>query len=536
MPPHHAIEEILYTGEFHPKLSPVQHPGAHGDKGTLQGLSEFWSGNHPQNLIPASGNTRQDLSVERWRSPERIWVRAAHTPGLNPVRQKIGLYLTNYHMAVNQEAGVNNHQVLVYYDELMNAVAADRPFEEVLTIAAASAAIAVQYNHRQNHFDGNTYRVNEDFAREYFQLFFGILSESTLADPQQAREHHEQITIPNMARLLTEMQPAERSGADSARMVFDRRKTGDASEVIKQSITGTNALERLQNLAPYAIQHLDSLKNLPVMIIQTLADDTLTDHPDRMDRIRAYWASLPEKNLMTFLKGYATSTDFHTADRIKYYTTFDRSLILANRMLTEVTEATGNRYNPQRLLNESSGFNAFIPLHDVFGSQTGKDAYNSSDFFLRTHRLHNNDWTTISNLMSEDKNWQNLLPQAAEDAFCLTSSNIAEWLWQRFVADNLKNFGPVERAHVYSFLNNGRDITYNWSVAGIGGIQQDSHLTADELTEGNLKEYFETQSQVCFYTDTEEERKRLATHIGQAVNFIATTPYMYFQEGRHAAP
>lgn len=543
MPPHHAIEEILYTGEFHPKLSPVQHPGAHGNQGTLQGLSEFWSSNHPQNLVPATGNTRRDLSIEHWRSPERIWVRAAHTPGLNPVRQKIGLYLTNYHLAVNQDAGVNNYQMLAYYDQLMNAIASDQPFEKVLTLAAASAAIAVQYNHRQNRFVNGSYRVNDDFAREYFQLFFGILSESTLPNESEARDYHENTNIYNMARLLTEMRPVENSGPQSAEMQFDpylrANDPNNPPQILRQNLTGNNALERLQSLAPFAIEHPDSLQNLPVMLVQVLADDLLTDHPDRMNRIRTYWQSLPEKNLMTFLKGYATSTDFHTPSRVKYYTAFDRSLILANRMVTDISDVTLNLYDPQGSIN-SAGFNVFRPHHDVFGAQTGKDAFNSSDFFLRSiNRFTEQLWRfsrTEENNLGWSKDWSQVIPKKTDAAPCLATVELAEWLWQRFVADGLKYFGPLERVQVYAYLNSGQDAAYNWQQNSIGGTQNDSIFDPHQLTEGTLKRAYDDLAYSCIFSDTQEQRKQLSNRIGQAVNFIATTPYMFFQEGHYAAP
>lgn len=528
MPPHQAIEEILYVGEFHPKLSPVQIAGATGDQGTLKGLSEFWSSDHPENLIPE--NNRNAFSLNTWRAPERIWVRAAHTPGLNPVRQKIGLYLTNYHLAVNEDAGVNRYQIAAYYDDLMNAVAADRPFEEVLTIAAAHAAIAVQYNHRQNRFQGGSFRVNEDFAREYFQLFFGILTDRYGDD-----DYHENTTIPNMARLLTEMYPEQNNGTASASMVYEPYKTGSMSKVIHREITGSNALERLQNLAPHAIEHPDSLHNLPIIIVRWLADDTLMDYPDRKARIRDYWASMEEKNLMTFLKAYATSTDFHTPERIKYFSTFDRSLILTNRMVTDAMDAVHNHYDPQGSIN-ASGFQVFRPHHDVFGAQTGEDAYGSSEYFMRTfNRFSWDNWRLTRNRDDNTnwtKDWTPLLPGPSENKSCLTADVVAEWLWQRFVADDLKYFGPLERIQVYAFINNGKDAAATWHENQVGGIQYDSVFSEQELTEGSLSEFFFHQSDACVFTGTEEQRLRLASHIGQAVNFIAGTPFMFFQEGR----
>lgn len=528
-PPHHAIEEILYVGEFHPKLSPVQLAGATGEQGTLKGLSDFWSSNHPENRIHK--DSRNSFSLDTWRSPERIWVRAAHTPGLNPVRQKIGLYLTNYHLAVNENAGVNRHQMVAYYDDLMNAVAADRPFEEVLTIAAAHAATAVQYNHRENTLKEGIFRGNEDFAREYFQLFFGILTSQDGDD-----DYHENTTIPNMARLLTEMYPEERTGAASSRMIYEQAKNATAPKVIHQDIYGNNALERLKNLAPHAIEHPDSLSNLPIMIVRWLADDTLADYPERQQRIRDYWASLETKNLMTFLKGYTTSTDFHTPERVKYYSTFDRSLILTNRMVTDVMDAVHNHYDPQGSIN-SSGFEVFRPHHDVFGAQTGEDAYASSEYFMRTFNRFTWDNWRLSRSEHQDtrwkKDWSHLLPEPAESQFCVTAEAVSEWLWQRFVADGLKYFGPLERIQVYTLINTGKDAAATLKESVGSGVFYDSHFSEEELTEGgSLNQLFSDQANNCVFTNTEDQRRGLASNLGQAVNFIANTPFMFFQEGR----
>jgi len=537
MPPAQAIEEILDVGPFHPKLDGTLNRygrTVHNGTGTLLGLSQFWSSNEPTN--PIMGETaRKNMSLESWRAPERIWTLAAHTPGLNPVRQKIGLYLTNYHMAVNEDAGVNRYQVVAHYDTAMGLLAANYPFELVLTAGAGSAAVAVQYNHRQNRFANGNYRVNQDFAREYFQLFFGILS-----DHQGEAGYHENVTIPNMSYLLTEMYPRERNGQASTEMVFDTYKTGSPSEVIRQTIHGTNAAERLIALAPHAISHPDSLNNLPVLIVQSLADDKLSDYPQRKDRLRAHWQGMPVKNLMAFLKAYAISTDFHTPERVKYYTSFDRWLILSNRMVTDVEDALRDHYKPQYQISQS-GFGVFRPHHDVFGGQTGLDAYGSSDYFMRTLNAHS-DWNGIGNLRKHEakenetviwtKEWRSFLPPARAGFSCLTAEVLGEWLWQRFIADGLKQFGPLERIQVYSMLNSGLDATYNWKQANIGGVQYDTALTRQELTEGSLKNYFRHQADACIQTDTADSIKNLTYYMGQAVNFIMTTPYAFFQEGR----
>jgi hypothetical protein len=67
----------------------------------------------------------------------------------------------------------------------------------------------------------------------------------------------------------------------------------------------------------------------------------------------------------------------------------------------------------------------------------------------------------------------------------------------------------------------------------VGGVTYDSQFTEAELSEdGGLHEYYQHQANACVFTSTQDERLEVADHLGKAVNFIANTPYMFFQEGR----
>ena len=93
----------------------------------------------------------------------------------------------------------------------MLALADLKPYEEVLAQGALNAAIAYQYGHNHNVFFQGEFYGNEDFAREFHQLFFGILGEND-------HEYHELVSIKNTAKALTGMQaswhPDEEGGPD----------------------------------------------------------------------------------------------------------------------------------------------------------------------------------------------------------------------------------------------------------------------------------------------------------------------------------
>ena len=59
----------------------------------------------------------------------------------------------------------------------LSSLASNSAYSTVIAQGAKNAAIAFQYGHNYNVYSGGTFIGNEDFAREYHQLFFGILGE-----------------------------------------------------------------------------------------------------------------------------------------------------------------------------------------------------------------------------------------------------------------------------------------------------------------------------------------------------------------------
>lgn len=272
MSPDQAIAEMLTFEEHNLLLSPVtstNYDQLDVRDGTLRGLGDFWSSDDPGNGIIAENQFL--FSIE---NPyiDRVWVRAVTSRGLNPFRQKIGLWETNYHLAVNLDANVSTLAMIRYHDDIMAALEAGAPYQDVLATAATSAAIATQYGHFGNRYKNGICLCNEDFAREYHQLFFGVFGDY---DP----DYHETVTIKNTAKALTDLSiERHEAGMPTGNISFGVEfHYPGILEILGTEYWGENMPDRIGQLSQDAINHPESLDRLPVMIIRGLADDNLTD-------------------------------------------------------------------------------------------------------------------------------------------------------------------------------------------------------------------------------------------------------------------
>ena len=107
--------------------------------------------------------------------------------------------------------------------------------------------------------------------------------------------------------------------------------------------------------------------------------------------------------------------------------------------------------------------------------------------------------------------------------------HVAEWLWNRLMGDGLKNFGSLERAHVYAFLAKDQDLVSLASPEDLGSI-----ITSMELEAGSafmdLIDNLANQT-LALNSSVPDERRGANERIGQAINFIVGTPYIFVQEG-----
>lgn len=526
MLPQHAITEMLNFDEHNLKLSPVaasDTDAVERQPGTLRALTQYWSRNDRNNPVPR-GN--RDLYRPEW-SLGFSWAQMASAHGLNPFRQKIGLWETNYHMAVNMNAGVEAHQIVHYYDNIMEQLENNTPYNRVLADAAATAAIATQYNHGDSEWDRETgnCECNEDFAREYHQLFFGILG-------RYERAYHETVSIKNMSRVLTDIRVHwdQRTNRLDSRPTFGRRYHHVAPlEIQHVAVSGNNAREKITELSAYSIEHPESLENLPVMIISGLADDNLT--PAKIGAIRRAWGSMRPKNLLGFLRAYAISHTFHSADRFKYWSSIDRSMIFANQYYSNNRESYFDTYSVNSYQRDQ--VSVFRPSHNVFGNQTGLEASRSPDIVRRAiNRATEDLWFyTRPNLEADGqklrKNWTSVIPRSANGRYRV--KDVAEWLWNQYIGDDLKNFSAVARAHVYALLGHDHDLLLALDDKNIRRVVRERDVQNDARIRALVAQL--AQSGISLDSKNKSIAEEAHTRLGRAIAFISATPFSFAQQG-----
>jgi len=471
MPSSVAIAQMLNFSEHNLKLSPLasgeRYRESASQHGTLVAWQNFMSSTSSNLPIPTD---RRDQYGLRGYNFDDAYNRMITVRGLNPFRQRIGFWETNYHLAVNLDASVSRHQMARYYDDIMQAHAARVPYHEVMGVAAKSAAAAMQYGHRRNQWvfdrDLNEFicECNDDLARELHQLYYGIFG---VNDP-----NHEDGTIGETAKMLTDMRVPYINNfgfAIDVNFETDQHHTGDLT-ILGQTISGADASAKIDNLMPKSILHPESLENLPVMIISVLADDNLNEA--RKDQLRAAWAALgPNKDFLTFIHTYATSALFHSPNQIKFLTSHERALYIANKINLDNFESYlgGANYNGGRagtsvggVITDDDAGDFFRPLHNVFGGQTSFEAADSALAFESNYnRWTDNDYRyrdvvgcdscDLGN--SWEKKWEQVLPRRADGQYYV--SDVARWLWKHAVG-NLDNYTVLEEAHLYTLLGAAR--------------------------------------------------------------------------------
>ncbi|MCZ6856205.1 MAG: DUF1800 family protein [Gammaproteobacteria bacterium] len=532
MEPLEAVREILVVSPRHDALSPPDSFDPIADKGgTLEGMRAFWASDDVNNpVLEEFRYLFDDTDPNMKIAAELTWAYGVTKYGVNPIRQRIGLFETNYHMVVHQLLGnINDRQMIRYYDDIMNALDAGNNYEDVLTLATLSAAIATQYGHRDNVYFNGEFFGNEDFGREYHQLFFAILGDY---DPVV----HEEVTIKNTAQALTgiRVEYSNETGFSPAVTHDPSLHNSNDLEILGTFISGGTAQEKFQNLADIAINHPESLDNLPVKIISELADDNL--NAQKIAELRGAWRSIENKNLMTFLQDYAASPLFHDSQRFKLLSTLERHFLVQNLMTLNNIESYLLTYGFFRY-NQIEGVQVFKPVNNVFGGQRGRDAAASSETFRAVYNSSTEDFArflatneVLSSGVEWEKDWRQAMPaNPASGGFEV--DYVAEWLWQRFIADGLENFGTLERAEVYALLSS----FHNFAFIATNQADPDRVYSLSELeSDAQLQAVLASLAANVIALDSADlDEKRIANAlIGQAVNFIVATPYALVLEGR----
>ncbi|MGB5706055.1 MAG: hypothetical protein WBM41_04440, partial [Arenicellales bacterium] len=423
------------------------------------------------------------------------------------------------------------------------------------------------YNNTFNQSNG-TFSGNDDFAREIHQLFFGILGD---LDPEGGLDHHENVTIPQTARALTDMNLDYDSsiGRRPDFVTFGTEEhyyNNQPLDILNTDIYGNDASERIDNIVQVSVAHPESLANLPIMIVTGLMDDELDE--TKHDAIRAAWAAMPQKSLLEFLQAYAISTLFHDGSRVRYATSFDRNVTQVNKMALNNSEALRNSddYRPDNY--ESEGVTVFEPEYNVFGGQRPQEAVDDAAIFQHgyeestddSYRFERTSCSSCSNNKSWVKDWAAIIPTSANGNYLV--EDVAKWLWDHFLGDGLRNYGPLERAHLIPYLGarQSRDLAVLLAVRQ-GRIDAAQSVTLSDLENEpgpdvdldnylNLITYPYTSQEVLdtdyivdlvnelavrnMELDSSDDGDRADANrkIGRAINFLLSLPYNYMQEGQ----
>ncbi len=539
MSPQQAIEEILTLYPVNYLLSPAQGDTAHIHAGKLLSLSRHWASTHSE-IRPG---LRHEYDVEtELNAAVCTWITASTKSGLNPFYHKIGLFETNYHMAVNQNKDLSVKELIGYYDRIMSEHSRRTPYQNVLAAAAVSPAIARQYKHNENTFEDGLFFGNEDFAREIHQLFFGILGESEIQNPafssylslndyDDYSDYHEFVSVRNTARALTDMRT---DGQEDQITYGTQNHHNDSLEILGRSIPGVNAKEKIDQLVDYDIEHPESLKYLPLIITKILADDLMDETTEQV--VSEAWRSMESKDFLRFLRSYAISTAFHSSKRVKFLNSFDRNLVYHNTTHHSNLVSYNDTSILAKLLTKEGAL-FFRPIHNVFGGQTGLEASESSkilkEAFNTSSTRHGE--TIESKGIYGDKSWERdwALEISREDTNDYEVRKITEFLWKKLIADGLKNLGVLERAEIYALLAEGKDFSHVVDSNNPDKIYSAGDIISD--TEINSKYQALSEAKLNYLDNYKDNRNRQRWEdnyrIGMALAFMAATPYMFAQEG-----
>jgi hypothetical protein len=570
MGPSRAIVEIIGMWTVNSKLA-VASSGGNISINPVTGSLSHLSHNYGTGG-PANDRSRFEQRTLSWvDSPSNTFVQAVATRGLNPVRQKIAFFESNYHMSLNQDKDITDVQMFRHYDTIANDIArANRDslgYEDILANISLSAPVATQYNHKKNVCENGTFKGNEDFAREYHQLFFGILGvginrsgiTNKTAPPDgnpESFNDHEEKTIPNTARALSDINVgvAGQFGFSDLVSSFSTGKHCQGNLLIyATNNTGNNAEERIRSLSKTSINHLESRNSLPLIIVSGLADENLdassslltgiadANITPKVTGIRNLWASIQRKNLIEFVRKYAISEYFHNTTRIKYQHSVDRTLSNANTTVVTNQELENGfvRYDWELF---SENIKPFRPVHDVFGGQTGLEASNTDDVFRNVHNtmvlgqygaIGFWNGSTVVRL----KDYRSMLPRQEN----ISVDDVAKFLWKRLLGDaNFQYYGNLERAHLVALLSTGRDLSYfscGTTVTNVNNCPAAVNFTP--ITESQVNTTFASlistsASSNLFPTGASQNLIDLHNeNIGSAVDFILSTPFNLVHIGRN---
>lgn len=487
---------------------------------------------------------------------QRAWYAAAMLRGSNPFRHKMGLWFTNYLMPVNISKIIILRDL---YNRSIDSWSQGKPLYRILSEGAGSAAVAFQYRHHNSVFDNskNRFTGDDNFAREYFQIFFGIHGDT---EPQ---DYHENTTIKNMALLLTGMAidldnfskpTVALFGADdnylapivftdhvdpSGRRLDNRSKHhADPLEILGDIIAGATAKEKLDALSSRAGSHPESLDAVPVRIVEFFGDNNLT--PEKIALIRQAWkaqAGQPH-DLLNFIRFYAISKVFHESNTVKVWNAFDRNITVDNIAVADNNEFYALGPNAFADTLQAENAEVFTPARGIFGGQTGIEALNNSGIFQKAYNraIERASERAAGNFQCKNASGKviRVLTIDRRPAIPTTSGryrvgDVASWLWQRLTADGGRNLEVAERAHLAALLARGADLATVLDPRRPTAVYTAQQLAAEPLA--SKIRSLENVSMALASSD-QKAREKANRGVGLAISFISATPYVFAMEGR----
>ncbi len=560
MIPNVAITQMLNFRPGNRKLSSSGSGAlAVGACTSLTDLQALWSSDDPANPLRVSDRRYYALLNEDQAQLSQlglflVWSRAMYTRGCNLFLHKMAFYLTNYHASIHiQNAGVALTRD--YYNDTIEALASGSNFIDLMYNAATNGALAFAYGHFTNYVDprNGQFHGNDDFAREYFQLLFGIKGTT-----EEDKDYHESVTIENNALLLTGMMldlEPERFGSKrrldwllspidfsdhvdpSGRQIYNRTahynyRIGALSclEILHEKICGGTAPVKLRALGEIAGRHPESMANTPLKIIRSFADNVISDAEALA--LQTAWASA-NFDLLKFIRAYAVSTLFHNPDTFKYWSAFERNLIVYNASILDNEEAFARPFYAGPVVRMyEQGALVFAPIRDVFGGQTGTDAANDRYVFKNawSANVENPDVLAVAEIpyrLEPDgapklwqKDWGAVIPANASGEYIV--GDVAEWLWNRFIPDDGENFDPIARAQIHALLATGFDF-----AAVVNRTDLDAIFSSADIVEGPAAEVNTELAAMSMNFANPDEQLR----VGMAINFITMLPYTFATGG-----
>lgn len=557
MPPKTAIREMLNFKPVNYQLSPngIRHYSVlycH----SLREMMDFWSSDSAVNPTRVANRPYYDtLDMDQPMASQLnlhlAWTRVMHTPGCNPFVHKMALYLTNYHAAISVQ---NTQPTLMrsYYDDTVEALGRGADFVTLMTQAASHAAVARAYGHDGSYFDRQgRFNGNDDFAREYFQLLFGI--QGADEDPL----YHENVTIEHNAWLLTGMaldavpnawgsefvpdwlvapinftdhfDAAGRPIPNQQRHYESALGQNSCLEILREQVCGANAAEKLQALGPIAANHPESLAVTPLKFVRFFGDDRID--PGEAAALQVTWLE-SNFDLLAFMHAYAISTQFHSPGTVKYRNAFDRNLIIhnANQLSAEQFNAELFFQGPILRIFEQGAL-VFAPTRDVFGGQTGTDVANDRFAFKKAWDANVTDPDFLGRttqtyqpapgqpFVEWQRDWGNVIPTNTRGQYVVRE--VADWLWNRFVADGGARLDVLARAQLHAMLATGVDFG-----ALMNRENPDRIYSPAELESGEAALASAMLGEELMNLSGSQGNER----VGLAVNFITALPWTFAME------